>query len=189
MLGRSPKNMRSLIIFVTYIFSALFLHATGAKENTPSSNRELIISSQFVFVGKMKIIEMRFIDEDRNLIADPKGIIKKAYLEDRFKNHEMIPAQVQKWSLITPSIMLKGNLKHAKPFLKETWIDSSLSVCGRNMGALSGEDRIWFLVIPEVRGKEVLAEDYPPAKFKSISIEHLEETKKLLKTKMENKSQ
>ncbi len=147
MLRRSPKNMRSLIIFVTYIFSASFLYATGGKENTPSSNRELIISSQFVFVGKMNIIEMRFIDEDRNLVADPKGIIKKAYLKDRFKNSEMIPALVQKWSLITPSIMLKGNLKHAKLFLKETWIDSSLSICGRNMRALSGDDRIWFYPI------------------------------------------
>jgi len=171
--------MKPLFVILTLIFTLLRLQASSDEENHPSHLEKEIIASPFVFVGKLKITDYRFISEEAKIVDDSNGVIWKDYKTNKYES-KIIPDRVQLWSTVTPSTLLKGDKKILKPFLKESWLEPSRVICPHHSNALSGDSRIWFLII---------SKDFRIASLRSMPIRHLEAVKSLLNKKMENKSQ
>ena len=176
-ISQAPQNsdvllkMKHVITGVLLYLSSLALYAGSDEENHPMNFREQILASPFVFVGKLKITDYRFISEDQKVVPDPEGKILKEFLTNRFES-VLVPYKVYKWSVVKPSKMLVGEKVLLEPFLTESWSEPSRSMCPHHVTALSGDERIWFVVIPE---------DFKEMSLCSMPIRHLDAVMELLK--------
>ena len=82
------------------------------------------------------------------------------------------------WARVAPSKMLIGSKELVKPFLTESWLEPTMVVCPHHSSALSGDERIWIVVI---------SDDFRKASLKSLPIEHLDEVKRMRKLPKDNK--
>jgi len=148
--------MKLFISIFVFFCSLSLLRASSDEENNPQHLHKEILAS---------------LSNELKVIPDLDGNILKQYKMNRFDS-DLIPDRIQKWSLVTPYQMLRGDKELVKPFLRESWVEPSGVGCPHHARALSGDERIWFVVI---------SESYRAVSLRSMPIKHLGAVRELLK--------